>query len=76
MKRSIFRVLRRLAVVAVTVASLSGTSFGQLIYQETFEGDDSGYDIGEESYAEVDPDLDWSPGIWGLNTIGEQIGLQ
>ena len=60
MKRSIFCVLGRLAVVAVAVASLSGISFGQLIYQETFEGDDSGYDIDGESYETKGAASGWS----------------
>ena len=71
--------LRRLVAVSVVVTFLAGSLFGQgvLIHKENFEGGDSGYElIGGDSYEEPDPALDWSPGIWGLNTIGDQIGLQ
>ncbi len=81
MKRQIGRTVPIVVAVSVvgvwlTIGLWTLPAAGQLIYQESFEGNANGYDVGEESYAERDPTLDWSPGIWGLNTIGEQIGLQ
>jgi len=47
----------------------------QLIHVENFEGNASGYSLDEPEYVEQTPENGWSPGIWGLNTQGSQIGL-
>ncbi len=70
----------KLTTAFVLALALRGTANAELLYQENFEGDDSGYDIGDESYFPPTPseggvDTSWSPGVWGLNTIADQIGL-
>ena len=70
-----FFVLRQLTVVSVVIALLHGTSrAAELIYTENFETGDSRYEILGESFTEVG-DHDGSPGVWGLSTNADQIGL-
>lgn len=59
-------------ILAVMSAS---TAFGQILYQESFEtdGDGSRYELFDPGFEFTG---DSGPGIWGLNTDAEQIGLQ
>ncbi len=69
-RRSLFASLFSSAVIFST-----HRADAQLIYRENFEGDGSGYTIDTPEYVEQTPENGWSPGIWGLNTQGSQIGL-
>lgn len=55
--------------------AMSSQVHAQLIYQENFEGNASGYTLEDPGYEPQAPENGWSPGIWGLNTLGPQIGL-
>lgn len=53
----------------------SSFASAQLIYQENFEGNASGYTLEDPGYEPQTPENGWSPAIWGLNNLGPQIGL-
>ncbi|MCA9167299.1 MAG: hypothetical protein KDB23_06505, partial [Planctomycetales bacterium] len=61
--------------VCLLGALTTSASYGELIYTQDFEGDASGYTLEDPGYEPLDPINGWSPGIWGLNTQGSQIGL-
>ena len=67
-------VLATVLGVAFAISFVATPSSAQLIFQENFEGNDTNYDFGDESYAGPD-EGDWAPGIWGLNSAGDPIGL-
>jgi hypothetical protein len=62
-----------LLATSILVACGSQRAAAQLLYQEGFEGDDSKYELFDDGFEFTG---DSGPGMWGLNTGAEQIGLQ
>ena len=75
LRRTIAKTLTGPRMMAVLGVLVTSNCFAEIIYTENFEGDASGYTLEDPGCEPLDPINGWSPGIWGLNTMGPKIGL-